>query len=73
VITHVRADHDLTLPFVLRWLIGVAAACVVRSLLAGWRRRATHPAVVATVGRVPCAAATTITLADVAALPVVAA
>ncbi len=36
------ANGDLTPPFVRRWLIVAAAACVVLSLLAGWRSGATH-------------------------------
>jgi hypothetical protein len=75
VTTHAQANRDLTLSFVLRWLVVAAAACVVLSLLGGWRSGATHPAVVVTVGPAPFSAAITImiALADVAALAAVAA
>lgn len=36
------ANRDLTPSFVLRWLVVAAAACVVLSLLAGWRSGVTH-------------------------------
>jgi 4-hydroxybenzoate polyprenyltransferase len=36
------ANRHLTPSFVLRWLTGAAAACVVLSLLAGWRSGAAH-------------------------------
>jgi 4-hydroxybenzoate polyprenyltransferase len=36
------ANSDLTPSFVLRWLVATAAACVVLSLLAGWRSGVTH-------------------------------
>ena len=36
------ASGDLTPSFVLRWLVVAAAACVVLSLLAGWRSGVTH-------------------------------
>jgi len=68
--THVQANRDLPLSFVLRWLIVAAATCVMLSLLAGRRSGAAHPAVV-TVEPTPFSAATA--LADVAGLPVVAA
>ncbi|HSJ21669.1 MAG TPA: UbiA family prenyltransferase [Nocardioidaceae bacterium] len=35
-------SSDLTPSFVLRWLVVAAAACVVLSLLAGWRSGVTH-------------------------------
>jgi 4-hydroxybenzoate polyprenyltransferase len=44
------AHGDLTPSFVLRWLIVAAVACVVLSLLAGWRSGATHLALLVTFG-----------------------
>jgi len=73
VTTRAEAHRDLTLSFVLGRLIVAAAACVVLSLLAGWRGGATRPGVFVPFGPAPVAAATTIALADVAVLAVVAA
>jgi 4-hydroxybenzoate polyprenyltransferase len=44
------ANSDLTPSFVLRWLVLAAAACVVLSLLAGWRSGLTHLALGVTFG-----------------------
>jgi hypothetical protein len=73
VTTHAEANPDLTLSFVLRWLIVAAAACVVLSLLAGWRSGATRLALVVTSRHALLSAAITLALADVAVLVVVAA
>jgi 4-hydroxybenzoate polyprenyltransferase len=44
------ANHELTPSFVLRWLSVAAVACVVLSLLAGWRSGATHLALLVAFG-----------------------
>jgi len=44
------ANGDLAPSVVLRWLIASAAACVVLSLLAGWRSGATHLALLVGFG-----------------------
>ena len=44
------AHGDLEPSFVLRWLIVAAVACVVLSLLAGWRSGATHLALLVAFG-----------------------
>jgi 4-hydroxybenzoate polyprenyltransferase len=44
------ANRELTPSFVLRWLSVAAIACVVLSLLAGWRSGATHLALLVAFG-----------------------